>query len=149
MSTGMACHAAWGSCHRTSRLPGLLLSTFLNNISHKCSMGFKSGLWAATAGPRRESARGISSSCSLYGKEHCLARRQMLHPRHKVKKLKAACGSSAPSRIGPAAWCLHTGRVGRPLAQTCTPRPTGSPLRALLWGHCTVCNTSHQPPSAQ
>ena len=71
----------------------------------------------------RESARGISLPCSLYGKEHCLAGRQMLHPRHKAKNLKAACGSSAPSRIGPAAWCPHTGRVGRPLAQTISEPP--------------------------
>ena len=34
----------WSSCHRASRLPGLLLSTFLKRTSHKCSMGFKSGL---------------------------------------------------------------------------------------------------------
>ena len=81
------------------------------------------GSGTATAGPQRESARGISSPCSVYGKEHCLAGRQMLHPRHKVKKLKAACGSSAPSRIGPVAWCLHTGRVDRPLAQTIREPP--------------------------
>ena len=81
------------------------------------------GSGPATAGPRRESARGISSPCSVYGKGHCLAGRQMLHPRHKVKKLKAACGSSAPSRIGPVAWCLQTGRVDRPLAQTIRQPP--------------------------
>ena len=44
VSTGMACHAAWSSCHRASRLPGLLLSTFLKRTSHKCSGLLK--VWA-------------------------------------------------------------------------------------------------------
>ena len=46
----------------------------------------------------------------------------------KVKKLKLACGSSAPSHIGPVAWCLYTSRDGPPLAQTIM-----EPLLALLW----------------
>ena len=65
-------------------------------------------------GLRCESARWISSPCSLYSKEHGLTGRQTLLSHHKVKRMKPWCGSSAPSHVGPAARTLTPVELANP-----------------------------------
>ena len=84
-------------------------------IPLKCLRDLNLGSGLATAGVR------ISSPCSFYGKKHGIVGRQHLLHHNKVKHMKAACGSWAPSPISHAAWRLHSGRVGLSHTKTCTP----------------------------
>ena len=79
---------------------------------------------------------------TLYGKGHCLAGRQKLALDHKALLQKEACDFWALWCTDPVAWYLRTGRPGRLQVRTCTPRSSGSLLRASLWGQCTVGCTS-------